>query len=193
MGGCGRRQIGCWPNHSVQTNPAMRAAKRDSRVGASRSSLPTLAEARAAGTSAHLLRALKQARRLPEPIHIPGPRQAGKYRGLDAKTGRIPRRCIRAYCRAVAREFQPQKIVLFGSYAYGTPTEHSDVDLMVIMPHRGRAVDQVVKIRNRIPSPFAMDLLVRTPEFIAERLGERDMFIELVMSRGKVMYESQHA
>ena len=46
----------------------------------------------------------------------------------------IPMRVIRRYARAIADEFQPDKIILFGSYAYGTPNEDSDVDLLVIMP-----------------------------------------------------------
>ena len=99
---------------------------------------------------------------------------------------------IRGYCRTLAREFSPEKIILFGSYAYGKPTSDSDVDLLVVMPFRGRPVEQVVKIRTRVESPFPMDLLVRSSRFIEQRLRERDMFIELVMTRGKVLYESEH-
>ena len=64
---------------------------------------------------------------------VPGPLWNG--------TRRVPRRQIEAYCRVVAREFKPEKIILFGSYAYGRPTLDSDVDLVVVMPHRGRDVD----------------------------------------------------
>jgi len=100
---------------------------------------------------------------------------------------------IQAYCDAIAREFHPQKIILFGSYAYGKPMPDSDVDLLVILPFRGNDVSKAIEIRSRFDTPFPMDLLVRKPEFIASRLRERDMFIELVMSQGRVMYESQHA
>jgi len=103
------------------------------------------------------------------------------------------RRRVRAYCDAVAREFRPQKIVLFGSHAYGQPTSDSDVDLLVILSFRGNDVAKAIQIRSRFETPFPMDLLVRKPEFIATRLRERDMFIEQVMTRGRVMYESQHA
>jgi predicted nucleotidyltransferase len=96
---------------------------------------------------------------------------------------------IQEYCKAVAREFRPERIVLFGSYAYGRPTPDSDVDLMVILPFRGNEVAKACEIRSRFDTPFPMDLLVRKPRFIAERLRERDMFIELVMNRGVVMYE----
>ena len=63
---------------------------------------------------------------------------------------------------AVAEEFRPDKIVLFGSYAYGTPHEESDVDLLVVMPARNQ-LGQAFKIRWRLAAPFPMDLIVRTP------------------------------
>jgi predicted nucleotidyltransferase len=107
--------------------------------------------------------------------------------------GVIPHERIQAYCEAVAREFRPRKIILFGSYAYGQPTADSDVDLLVIMPFHGSDVSKAMQIRARFDTPFPMDLIVRKPEFIAQRQRERDMFIELVMGQGQVMYESQHA
>jgi predicted nucleotidyltransferase len=100
---------------------------------------------------------------------------------------------IQAYCDAMAREFQPEKIVLFGSYAYGDPTPDSDVDLLVILPFRGSDVTKAMQIRSRFDTPFPLDLMVRKPEFVSSRLQERDMFIEWVMHAGRVMYESQHA
>jgi predicted nucleotidyltransferase len=100
---------------------------------------------------------------------------------------------IQAYCDAVARDFHPQKIVLFGSYAYGRPTPDSDVDLLVIVPFRGSDTAKAIQIRSRFDTPFPLDLLARKPEFIAQRLRERDMFIEWVMTRGRIIYEEQHA
>src|SRR2546427_5548249 len=107
--------------------------------------------------------------------------------------GLVGRKRIEAYCEAIAREFRPQKIVLFGSYAYGRPTADSDVDLLVVLPFRGNDVTKAIEIRSRFDTPFPMDLIVRKPEFIAKRRRERDMFIELVMTRGRVIYESEHA
>jgi uncharacterized protein len=74
----------------------------------------------------------------------------------------IPMRVIRRYARAIAENFQPDKIILFGSYAYGTPHEDSDVDLLVIMATWNEH-GQAVKIRKALTAPFPMDLLVRTP------------------------------
>src|SRR5689334_19418540 len=86
-------------------------------------------------------------------------------RGAD-----IPMRVIRRYARAIAEEFRPEKIILFGSYAYGTPHEDSDVDLLVVMPARNQH-SKAVKIRWALAAPFPMDLIVRTPEEMKKRLA----------------------
>ena len=57
----------------------------------------------------------------------------------------IPMRVIHRYARAIADEFHPDKIVLFCPFAYGTPHEDSDVDLLVVMPARNQH-DQAVRI-----------------------------------------------
>lgn len=105
----------------------------------------------------------------------------------------VQRRTIRRFCDAVAREFQPQKIVLFGSYAYGSPTGDSDVDLLVIMPFDRKQGRKSLEIRRRIPAGFPLDLIVRTPEFIAQRLAWGDCFTQEILTKGKVLYEAAHA
>src|SRR5438105_9015453 len=100
----------------------------------------------------------------------------------------IPMRVIRRYARAIAAEFHPDKIILFGSYAYGSPHEDSDVDLLVVMPARNQ-IDQAVRIRWRLAAPFPLDLMVRTPKEMKWRLEERESFTTTVMSQGTVLYE----
>jgi predicted nucleotidyltransferase len=109
------------------------------------------------------------------------------YSGLD-----IPRSVIRRYALQVAERFHPEKIILFGSHAYGRPHAHSDVDLLVIMPARNQ-LDQAVRIRWELPAPFPMDLLVRTPKNMRWRLAEGDSFLTEVVSKGKVLYEKAHS
>lgn len=108
---------------------------------------------------------------------VPGPLWNGKRR--------VPRSQIETYCRVLAREFRPKKIILFGSYAYGKPTLDSDVDLIVVMPFRGRDIRMMGKIRERVGAPFPMDLLVWSPV----RARKTDYFTREVLTRGKVMYE----
>src|SRR6516165_7413582 len=80
------------------------------------------------------------------------------HRGAD-----VPISVIRRFARHVAERFQPEKIILFGSYAYGTPHADSDVDILVVMPARNQ-IDQAVWIDCAIDPPFPLDLIVRTPK-----------------------------
>jgi uncharacterized protein len=101
---------------------------------------------------------------------------------------------IRKFSQAVARQFHPEKIILFGSYAYGRPTEDSDVDLLVIMPRtRVRGERMSVRIRHAVPRNFALDLLVRTPADVARRLRWGDGFLREVMEKGEILYEAGSA
>jgi uncharacterized protein len=104
----------------------------------------------------------------------------------------IPMRVIRRFARLVAERFEPEKIILFGSYAYGTPHADSDVDILVIMPARNQ-LDQAVKISLDIDPPFPLDIIVRTPYTMRWRLAEGDSFLQEIMTKGKVLYEKNHA
>ncbi len=108
---------------------------------------------------------------------VPGPLWNG--------TRRVGRNQIEAYCRVLAREFKPKKIILFGSYAGGKPTRESDVDLVVIMAFRGRDLPVVGRMRSQVGAPFPMDLLVWTPD----RALRADSFTQEVLTHGEVMYE----
>jgi predicted nucleotidyltransferase len=112
------------------------------------------------------------------------PRPPKLYFGPD-----IPMRVIRRFARQVAEKFRPEKIILFGSFAYGTPNADSDVDLLVIMPARNE-IYQAFKIRLAFDAPFPMDLLVRPPKHLAWRLAEKESFHTEVMTKGKVLYEA---
>jgi len=109
------------------------------------------------------------------------------YRGAS-----IPTRVIRRWARRVAERFHPEKIILFGSYAYGTPHADSDVDILVVMPTRDRH-SQAVCIREAVPVQFPMDLLVRRPNDLEWRLAEGESFHTEIMTNGKVLYEKNHA
>jgi predicted nucleotidyltransferase len=105
------------------------------------------------------------------------------YRGAD-----IPMRVIRRFARQVAERFQPDKIILFGSYAYGTPHADSDVDILVIMPARNE-FDQAFKIRCEVPTQFPMDLIVLKPRNVKWRLEERESFLTEIMTKGIILHE----
>jgi uncharacterized protein len=100
---------------------------------------------------------------------------------------------IKAFSEQVVEKFQPERIILFGSYAYGQPTEDSDVDLLVILPCDEMPIQTAIAIRQQIKSPFPLDLIARTPAQIQQRLDMGDFFIQDIISNGRVLYEANHA
>ena len=102
----------------------------------------------------------------------------------------VARRQINAVVRRIVDEFDPDKVILFGSYAYGKPTMDSDVDLLVVMESNEHRARRAIKILNRLLDvPFPMDVLVRTPLEIKRQLRVQDYFMREIVQQGQVLYE----
>jgi len=99
---------------------------------------------------------------------------------------------VQDICDRIARVFHPDKIVVFGSHAYGTPGPFSDLDLLVVMPFEGSPLQQAARIISRIKPEMGVDLIVRTPAQVRERLALPDVFMREIMERGRVAYEADH-
>jgi predicted nucleotidyltransferase len=92
--------------------------------------------------------------------------------------------------RRIRRAFDPQRILLFGSHAYGKPMADSDVDLLVVMESNERPATRSAAVAKMLLDiPFPMDILVRTPDEIRHRLEIGDYFIREILERGEVLYE----
>jgi predicted nucleotidyltransferase len=102
----------------------------------------------------------------------------------------VPMAAIRRFARQLGEQFHPDRIILFGSYAYGQPHAGSDVDLLVVMPTASE-VNQSIRMTLAFESPFPLDLIVRTPEKLKRRLAEGSTFLAEIMERGKVVYEER--
>jgi len=103
---------------------------------------------------------------------------------------------IQLACDAIAREFDPEKIILFGSHAHGEPGRNSDIDLLVVMPFKGSPFRQAALILNHVVNKVGvlpMDLLVRTSKQVKQRLQLGYRFMRELMEHGLVMYEADHA
>jgi uncharacterized protein len=100
---------------------------------------------------------------------------------------------IRELCDKIVHEFHPERVILFGSYAYGTPTEDSDVDLLVVLPYEGRSTAKSAEIRGRVHADYALDLLAYRPDYVRERIEIEDFFLRDVVTHGKVLYEAPNA
>jgi predicted nucleotidyltransferase len=105
---------------------------------------------------------------------------------------RIPQRTIDAVVRQIAEKFHPQKIILFGSYAYGTPRPESDVDLLIVMK-KDENERKSLEIRRALNVNFGLDLLVHSPERLHQRIEMGDSFLKEIVQQGKVVYESPDA
>ena len=91
--------------------------------------------------------------------------------------------------RRLVAALNPEKIILFGTYVYGSRSGDSDVDLLVIMQTTARPADRYVAVSRAIrPRPFPLDILVKTPDEIAGALAKGDSFIEEIVTRGRVLY-----
>lgn len=95
---------------------------------------------------------------------------------------------IQAASDRIVQAFRPRQIILFGSYAYGSPSSDSDVDLLVVMPFEGHEADQALAIRRQVRLPFPADLIVRSPQQLDERLRLNDWFLREIVEQGRVLY-----
>jgi predicted nucleotidyltransferase len=102
----------------------------------------------------------------------------------------ISKPLIRKFARQVAKQFNPQKIILFGSYAYGKPTEDSDVDILVIMSFKARNPEKATEIWMATKPKFPIDIMVRKPAEMRKRLKMGDFFLREITEKGKILYEA---
>jgi len=112
----------------------------------------------------------------------------------EETTSIIGKRCaefneIEACARIIIQKFNPEKIILFGSYACGHPATDSDVDLLIILNTRQSTLKVSSEIALALDHSFPLDIIVKTPQEIHQRLENGDFFIHDIMSKGRVIYE----
>lgn len=99
---------------------------------------------------------------------------------------------IQQMAHRIAKRFNPDKIVLFGSYARGTAGIDSDVDLLVIMPVNGSKRQMQVDIRCAVHDiPVSKDIIVATPQEISSQQKVIGTLIRPAMKEGKILYARQ--
>jgi predicted nucleotidyltransferase len=111
---------------------------------------------------------------------------------MEVKMEKISQKAVSSFARQVATQFKPEKIILFGSYAYGQPTEDSDVDILVSMPFKGRNPEKATEIWMATKPRFPIDIMVRKPAELKKRLNMGDFFLREITEKGKVLYEAAH-
>jgi uncharacterized protein len=121
-------------------------------------------------------------------------KQPGDYTQRDCGyrycSPNIPLSAIRRYARQIVEKFQPNKIILFGSYACGQPHDWSDVDLLVVMPARNNR-SRANRITSTLEPPFLLDLNVRTPKEVERDVRDGDWFLTEVVTKGTVLFRKR--
>ena len=101
------------------------------------------------------------------------------------------RQVILRMVERIVEEYQPKRIILFGSYAYGEPTEDSDIDLLIIKDTNKRPIDRWMEVKRLLRDTtrsLPVSPLVYTEEEIKERNAIKDFFIEEIFEKGEVLY-----
>ena len=87
--------------------------------------------------------------------------------------------------------YTPQKVILFGSYAYGNPRPDSDIDLLIIKETTERFIDRWVTVRRLLSDPgrrVPLETIVLTPQEVSRRLVVGDQFLAEILEKGEVLY-----
>ena len=101
-----------------------------------------------------------------------------------------PKDIIPELVEKIKKDYKPQKIILFGSYAYGKPTRDSDIDLLIIKDTKERPIDRRVRVRRivDIRKPISFSPLVVTPKELKFRLNAGDQFFKEIVDKGRELY-----
>lgn len=98
---------------------------------------------------------------------------------------------ISRIAKKIRDSYKPERIILFGSFAYGNPTKDSDIDLLIIKRTKARHIDRAVKIREIIEEEnrlVAIEPLVYTPQEVEKRLKMEDDFVRTIIRKGVILY-----
>jgi predicted nucleotidyltransferase len=90
----------------------------------------------------------------------------------------------------IVQQFQPDRVILFGSHASGTPTPDSDVDLLVVMETSETPGRSAARVAAAVDHPFPLDIIVRTPAALAAARQRGATFVTEILTQGVVLYEA---
>ena len=91
----------------------------------------------------------------------------------------------------IKRDYKPEKIILYGSYARGKPDRDSDIDMLIIKETRERLIDRMVAVSRIVSDPdmlIPFEPIVLTPGELSERLNIGDQFIKEILEKGETLY-----
>ena len=90
----------------------------------------------------------------------------------------------------LVREYQPQRMILFGSLAHGTVHEWSDIDLAIVKDTPRRFIDRIGEVLRLVDSDLALNVIVYTPQEVARmRASDHSFWTDQIEKKGKVLYD----
>ena len=101
----------------------------------------------------------------------------------------VSSRDIKKAVHKIAENFNPEKVILFGSYAHGKPSAESDVDLLVIKKVTKSNWETGAEISLMLKHSFPIDIIVKSPAELEKRIRRGDFFLKDILENGKVLYE----
>lgn len=97
---------------------------------------------------------------------------------------------IKSIADTIAKKYKPQKIILFGSFAYGKPNKASDIDMLIIKETTKKRIDRIKEVLFMTDNNVPFEPLIYTPKEIEDRISLKDYFIQTILNRGKVLYQN---
>lgn len=89
----------------------------------------------------------------------------------------------------IVKNYKPEKIILFGSFAYGKPKSNSDIDLLIIKKTNKKKVERIKELLMKVESDLPLEPLVYNPAEYRKRLDLGDFFFRTIFKKGKILYE----
>jgi uncharacterized protein len=99
---------------------------------------------------------------------------------------------LRRITDIIKKEYQPDKIILFGSLASGKIHEWSDIDLLIIKNTAKRPIDRCMEIANLVHPKLGIDFFIYTPEEYEVLLKEKFTLLKNILKEGTVLYEKRN-
>lgn len=91
--------------------------------------------------------------------------------------------------KQIVKKYKPEKIILYGSFAYGKPKSNSDIDLLVIKKTNKKSVERIKEILMKVKFNLPLEPLVYNPKEYRERLEMGDFLFQDIFKKGKILYE----
>lgn len=108
---------------------------------------------------------------------------------MTKKLQKLYQKEIRKITRQIVEKYKPEKIILFGSFAWGKPTKDSDVDLLIVKKTKKRFLARQMEVGRIINGELPVDTLIRTPSELEKRLDLGDFFYRDIIKKGRYIYE----